>query len=106
MAQLLRTLSVAPRAVRELRVDTILLQAGVKKHRDSHEHIMTVTWQDLADREQCVFKTPWPTSECTEVVARAEYIEKDSLTIFRLLTSFAYEQRRGTYGRALVERPF
>ena len=43
MAQLLRMLQqdVPPRAIRELRVDSILLQAGVKKHQGIQQKMLT-----------------------------------------------------------------
>ena len=71
MARLLHTLQqdgVPPRAVRELRVDSILLQAGAKKHEGIKAHCLKATWKDLG-------------GECTETVARAEIIQKDSKTL-------------------------
>ena len=73
MARLLHTLQqdgVPPRAVRELRVDSILLQAGAKNHKEVVNKIPHLTWKDLGGCEQC-----------TETVARAEIIQKDSKTL-------------------------
>ena len=46
------------RAFKELRVDSILLQAGVKKHRDFQQILLKATWKALAG------------SDCEEFAAR------------------------------------
>ena len=58
MAQLLRMLSVAPRAIRELRVDSILLQAGVKKHKGIQDAILKTTWKDHQAIKAICLKAP------------------------------------------------
>ena len=72
---------VPPRCIRECRVDSMLLQAGTKKHRDIQQKVLKVTWKSLAESQQCAFQLAWPSSECEEPVFRAEAIEHDSKTI-------------------------
>ena len=55
---------IPSRAFRELRVDSILLQAGTKKNRDLQVKNLKITWQDLGFRSD-------------EVVCRAETVDKD-----------------------------
>ena len=81
IAMLRRTLhELPPLAFRELRVDSILLQAGLKEHKDIREKITNLTWKELADREQCVFQAPWPSNDSEERIFRAEVISHESKT--------------------------
>ena len=51
-------------------MDSILLQAGAKKHQAIQANCLKCSWKDLGGCEKC-----------TETVARAEIIQKDSKTI-------------------------
>ena len=72
---------VPPRCIRECRVDSMLLQAGTRKHRDVRDKIANLTWKDQAESQQCAFQLPWPSSECEEPVFRAEELQHDDKTI-------------------------
>ena len=77
MAQLLHMLQhelgflkgLPQRAFKELRVDSILLQGGVRKHKEVCQKITNLTWKALAG------------SDCEDAIARAEIIDTNSKTI-------------------------
>ena len=57
------------RAFKELRVDSILLQAGKMKHKAIRDVITKCSWKTLAN------------SDCEDAIARAEIIDTNSKTI-------------------------
>ena len=80
----LAKLQIPPRAIRQVRVDSLLLQCGTRKHKEVCAKIESLTWGDLWHRapilEALGVEMPWPTG-CEERVFRAEIIEATSKTL-------------------------
>ena len=74
-------LSVPARCIREMRVDSALLQPGTRKGREIAEKLSALTWAELAEQQRNPFQMEWPKCEYTGKVFRCEEIPHDSRTI-------------------------